>query len=302
LVGIISSSQTYFGEVALVDDVSEQKIIHHAREVAKETRREIETAGLNPYDFSGIARKYQLTFRLGKLPKNAPGCYLEGEREIIIDPHISLERKNFTFYHELMHNRIEKNDDLLTLLADVNSSLDEDIIIHRMCEAGAAEILMPSNDVRVMLGEYGFSSSTIPILCERYKTSSIAVALQMAFCASHHCYLIIAEQRVIEFDNCSPLFSATIAESDNKKRLVIIYSAKSSAAKYWMRRWQVIPTTHPIYVALQQKGQSVQCQATPFFPNGKGEDRDFDALYFKGKVFAFFNFDSPISNLQMTLF
>jgi len=82
----------------------------------------------------------------------------------------------------------------------------------------------------------------------------------------------------------------------------MIYTAASPAAKYSIRRGQIMSVDHPVYAAWDQEGEVVSCQAQIPFASGKGWDVDFDALYFRSKLFAFFNVSHPVSNDQMQLF
>src|SRR5713101_9495508 len=98
---------------------------------------------------------------------------------------------------------------------------------------------MPSDDVQGMVSEHGFSAGTIPILCNRYNASSIAVAFQMIFTATHQCYLVIAEpDYIVPHSDMSMLVDAQPEEA--KCRLVLIYTAASPAAKYSIKRGQIM--------------------------------------------------------------
>jgi hypothetical protein len=234
------------------------------------------------------------------LPNNNPGCYLKEEKKIVLNTRVQLmERLNFTFDHELMHDRIEHDDDLLSLLADAYI-LSEEPMIERLCNAGAAELLMPAHDVQAMVREHGFSAGTIPLLCSRYNASSIAVAFQMIFTAAHHCYLVIAEPDYIVTENDLPILVDT-PPAEVQLRLVMIYTAASLPAKYSIKRGHVVPVDHPISAAWDQAGKIVSCQAKIPFASGRVWEVDFDALSYRGKVFAFFNVTHPASKDQMQL-
>jgi Zn-dependent peptidase ImmA (M78 family) len=263
-----------------------------------QTRREIDEAGFAPDDFEGIAQKYGITLRWAALSNNNPGCYIPKERKIILNPHVhNLERLNFTFYHELMHDRIEHDDELLSLLADAYI-VSYDTTIERLCNAGAAELLMPSADMQEMIHQYGFSTQIIPALCGRYNASSIAVAFHMIFTATHKCYLVIAEPDYIISDNLPMLADTKPVEAQLK--LIMSHTAASPSTRYSIKRGQIVSSDHPIFTAWEQKAKIV-CRARIPFSTGKGWEMDFDALYFKSKIFAIFNESYPSSNDQMQL-
>jgi Zn-dependent peptidase ImmA (M78 family) len=285
----------------MIERVSVHELTRRARELAKRTRGEIRDAGLKQNNFKGIAQHFGLTLCWDQLPENNPGCYLKEERKIVLNTRVqTTERLIFTFDHELMHDCIEHDDDLLSLLADAYIP-SEEAIIERLCNAGAAELLMPSDDVRIMVREHDFSPGMIPLLCDRYNASSIAVAFQMIFTAAHHCYLVIAEPTYAVPGRDVPLLIDT-RRIEAQARLVMLYTAASPAAKYFIKRGQIVPMDHPICAAWHQQGEIVNCRARMPFPSGKKWDVDFDALYFRGKVFAFFNVSHPVSKEQMQLF
>lgn len=300
MVGTVFAFEAYSGEIVLIERVTAHELIRRARELARRTRREISHADLRPDDFEGIAQKFGLTLCWAQLPYNNPGCYLKSEKKIVLNTSVQLvERLNFTFDHELMHDRIEHDDDLLSLLADAYIQ-SEETTIERLCNVGAAEMLMPSDDVQVMVRENGFSTGTIPLLCERYNASSIAVAFQMIFTATHHCYLVIAAPDYIVPDNNLPMLIST-KPAEAQLRLVMIYTAASPIAKYSIKRGQIVPVDHPMCDAWYQEGEVVSCQAKLPFASGNGWDVGFDALYFRGKIFAFFNVSYPVSKDQLQL-
>jgi hypothetical protein len=144
-------------------------------------------------------------------------------------------------------------------------------MIERLCNAGAAEMLMPSDDVHIMVQEHGFSAGTIPLLCSRYNASSIAVAFQMIFTAVHHCYLVIAAPDYIAPENDLPLLVDN-PPAEAQLRLVMLYTAASPAAKYSIKRGQIVPGDNPISAAWHQEGEVISCQAKIPFASGKGWD------------------------------
>lgn len=287
----------------MIQRVGEKQLRQLVCELAKRTRNEIDEAGLNPNDFQGIADKYDVTLCWEELPLDNPGYYSKDERRIVLNRCIkNQERLNFTFYHELIHHLVEHDDEILTLLADAYIVSNYDTM-ERMCNAGAAELLMPSEDIRQVMLEHGFSTALIPELCERYNASSIAVAFQMVNCASHDCYLVIAEtQRVsLTTEQCQTPMLNIEPINIPQEGLVIIYSGASSIARYSIKRHQVLPTNSMLYEALRVN-ESVQGDAKLPFASGNGWDVSCDALYFRGKVFAFFNLNQPVSVHQLSLF
>jgi Zn-dependent peptidase ImmA (M78 family) len=283
-----------------IERVGEGELLRRARALAKGTRREIGEAGLRPDDFGRIARRYGLTLCWDRLTDDNPGCYHKDAKTIVLDPRVVLsERLHFTFHHELMHDRIEQDEDLLSLLADAYIRSDH-TTMERLCDAGAAELLMPSDDLQDMVRAHGFSTESIPVLCHHYHASSIAVAIHMASTASHQCYLVIAAPQYVRQEHTSPmLIDVTVAKA--QPRLVMLYTVASPSAKYAIKRGQQVPADHLMSVAWQKDGETVSDRAPIPFASGTRWVVPCDASSFRGKVFAFFHASDPVSSDQMRL-
>lgn len=273
--------------------------------LAQRTRQEVERAGLQITDFSGIARKFGIQFEWGQLPISEDGSYAKDERKIVLNSRITnFERRNFSFCHEFMHDCIEHDDDFLSLFADAYIQQESEYdTMEQLCNSGAAELLIPSEEIRTLIQRDGFSITLIPQFCELFGASSIAVAFQMVSCATHNCYLVIVEMHNMqpEIRHNQPLLFEAKTPVDTQGQLLIIYSSASSSAKYSIKRNQVIPTNHLLYEALHTS-ETVSGEAKLPFASGKGWLVQCEAMCFRGKVFAFFNVEQPISNLQMRLF
>jgi len=284
-----------------IERVGERALIRQVRVLARRTRHEIGEAGLRLDDFQGIADQYGITLHRGRLAGNQSGCYDKDTRTIVLDPRVtSPERLHFSFCHELMHDRIEQDDDLLSRLADAYIRSDDDTM-ERLCNEGAAELLMPSEDVQEMVLVYGFSTATIPALCQRYHASSLAVAIQMAATASHQCYLVIAAPRYVRQEDSPPML-VDVKATQAQPRLVMLYTVASPSAKYAIKRGRLVPTDHLMYEAWQRGDETINGRANIPFASGKPWAVPCDAMYFRGYVFAFFHASDPASLDQMRLF
>lgn len=286
----------------MIQRLTERDLIRKARELARRTRCEIDDAGLALDDFDGVSRAYGIDLVWDEMLEINPGCYIKEQKKIILDPSVqSPERLNFTFFHELMHDRIEHDDNLLTLIADAHIGSDE-AMIERLCNVGAAELLIPVSDLQQVVHGCGFSTSLIPILCDRYDASSIAVAFKMISTASHDCYLVIAEPQYVPPDDAKLPMLVTVPPASGQWKLVITYTATSpSIQKYSIKTGQVVPTDHHMYAAWHRMGNVIRGPAKIPFASGRGWEVDSDALYYRNKVFAFFHASPPISPNQLRL-
>lgn len=209
----------------------------------------------------------------------------------------SEERRNFTFYHELTHRLIREDD---TLLSDIHETGDNpDRLIERLCNAGAAELLVPTDEVRSYVDSHGFSVSAIPVLCEKFNASGIVVAIQMATIASHECYLVIAspsEQVISE----AQLKLEYIGVEDHQI-LQIQYSARSSSARYSISKGTAIPPDHIIAESYKYQCELNGKAGIPF-RTGLKMSVDCNSIYFRGSAYAFFNVEPPIGARPQRLF
>jgi Zn-dependent peptidase ImmA (M78 family) len=266
--------------VRLGQIIPEAVLYRRTRDLAARRKSEIDKKRLTR--FKDIVEHYQLTLSEGKLPNDKDGSWISSQRKIILNSKLSSpERRNFTFFHELMHFFIDQDDDLIS---DIHQSIDSpDNLIERLCNIGAAEILVPVQSIQSTIGENKFSSNVIPTLCSSQSVSAIVVGIHMATTARHACYLLIAE----------PANSVG-------NILTIRYSAKSYAAKYGISKKAEIPRSHLIYEAYTSK--SFVSGQTQFFTRGnKSWPIDGDATYYKGNVYAFLHETVPMSSTQLEL-
>lgn len=288
----------------LIQRVSEAELIKAAKHLAKQTRSNIVQTGLNVTDFNAVANHFNIRLEYGELRDGEDGTYSKDQRKIILNQKVtSIERVNFSFCHELMHDCIEHNDDLLCLFADAYIPADRHYeVMEKLCNAGAAELLLPTDNIREFVQTHGFLTENIPILCDLFQASSIAVAFQMVSTATHDCYLVIAEAQTAQQNadiNKIPMFNMPI-ESRPQEKLIILYSSPSPAAKYSIKRHQLLPPNHFLYCSIDAV-KPIKGDAKIPFASGKGWTVPCDALCFRSKVFAFFNVQPATSPSQLKL-
>lgn len=268
--------------------VTERDLIRSAVNLATRTYKEIVAEDLQPNNFEGIAKHFKLSVAYDELPLDKDGSYLKDQRKIVLNTKIkNTERRNFSFRHELMHSRIEDDPDILSDFADAYIDSEEQTM-ERMCDAGAAELLMPRRQVHQLVKEEGFSSKLIIEICKRFRASSLAAAFQLVNTASHQCHLVIAEQ----------------LHSTNGEALSIIYTGKSSSVdKYSISRGHLLPNTS-LLMEVWSLGEGYSKQSEDCIPFASGTEWivPCDACRFRGKVFGFYNVTQAVSPNQLTLF
>ena len=285
--------------------VKESDLHRLVRELAKRTREEIDQAKLAIDNFEGISREYKIKFQWQDMSLDTDGHYLKGMRIITLNRRITHpERRNFSFCHELTHDRIECDDELREIIHEFTyemSEQDEERLMERLCNIGAAELLIPSEEVREIIDQRGLSTELIPELCERFNASSLAVAFKMVSTALHTCYLFIAEKRGIVADKNQPILFKV--KSNRNWHLWIIYSGSSPAAQYTMGRNYSVSSGHLMYRAIDSDGEVVQGIDDIPRRNSKNHRWEVkcDCLAYKGWVFGFFHETQPTSPNQLRL-
>jgi Zn-dependent peptidase ImmA (M78 family) len=305
LVSIVSTTQENVGVSHLRKFISEKELRRLVRELARRTKREIDEAGLTINDFEGIACLYGIKFGWQNLSLDIDGHYLKGDRVIALNRRINhAERQNFSFCHELIHDRIECDDSLFEVLHEFAIDMpDDDMerLIERLCNIGAAELLIPFDELSEVVDQRGFSTELIPELCERFNASSLAVAFKLISIASHSCYLVIAEKRKIAINKNQPIMLQI--DSNQDWHLWVVYSGNSPSAKYTTGRNTPVLTGHLMYKALDNEREMVHGKDD--IPRHNSINRRWemncDCLAYKGWVFGFFHETQPVSPDQPSL-
>lgn len=223
---------------------------------------------------------------------------------IIIDPmRGDIERKNFTFFHEITHHLIREDDELYSFLNEYAFGKDFDDVLERFCHLGAAEFLVPSQDVRRLIDQQGFRITLIEELDHRYRASKPAIAIQLAQCASHECFVLVCDYGFppIKANQQAPLLTT---QPSTTPQLYIQYSARSpSVAKYSVARFTKIPKDHLLSFCFENK-KPVRGRAPIPFRGQTLWECGAEAFFYLSKVYAAFHIKPPPQppSLQPRLF
>jgi Zn-dependent peptidase ImmA (M78 family) len=214
------------------------------------------------------------------------------------------ERLNFSYYHEISHHLIRTDNDLYSFLSDLASQNEDfDSLVDRFANIGAAEFLIPSEEIYTIQQERGFTIQLLPDLDYRYPASKPAIAIQLAQCASHKCFIVVCQFGLLPNQNREQerLLNEVI---NSKPKLFVQYASSSpSQDRYSIGKHALIPENHILYRAFQNQGYLKGNDLIPF-KNGTKWAEACEALFYKGKVYGAFNLSSPAipTNLQPRLF
>ena len=204
---------------------------------------------------------------------------------IVLDPRIGDPgRLNFTFFHEISHHLICRDDELYSFIHEYAASSDKhfDAALERYCNIGAAEFLIPAKEVYKVIEEQGFSIRLVEHLEPICPASKPAIAIQLAQFATHQCFVVVCEWGQMPRRETPQVSFLPLA--DSKSQLYVLYASSSRATRYSIGRFVAVPSDHVIAQAYQSQGM-VKDTAPILFRSGNRRWRcECEAFYFKGKV------------------
>ena len=138
------------------------------------------SAGLEnslPVNLDRIFTHFGMPIPLRVALEDQQGILLDSDRGVILiregDP---IERQRFTEGHELMELLFDAQDGVT---AELQLQPWDTVRKERLCDAGAAELLMPQSQFQPHLRHLGTSLGTGRSLCRLYKTSLMATLIRM---------------------------------------------------------------------------------------------------------------------------
>jgi IrrE N-terminal-like domain len=201
----------------------------------------------------------------------------------------SIERQRFTWFHEITHILIRRYDELYSILHEQYVGEQEFTRIReRLCDIGAAEFLMPRQQIRALFGQSRYSLACLEAVSATTGASRTAVCIQLARCAPHRCAVVVCQSRVIE--SSSPMLITDVLQLPV---LCVVVSMASPSMKYLIARGTVISQNHLLFEAYQAKtGCIVHGQAPLLF---KRQDWvvHCEGVRLGSQVFGLFQVDEP---------
>ncbi len=241
----------------------------------------------------------ELDMKAGELSPDEDGLLIG--KTIIINTRIkSEERKQFTRFHEITHYLIDQDGELISILHDGTWSQSNgyEMQLEKLCNIGAAEFLMPSEEVRRIYREEGFHVGLISQVSHRFGSSRIATTIQLAQVAPHKCITAVCEYGVIPSRTEHQPRLLTGKHPFPKQQLHVVYSALSPAARYPLARYTVIPDEHPIHDALY-RNTVVEKESYIPFRSGKKMPCYCEILSHIDKAYVIFHIDPPPNTNQL---
>lgn len=211
---------------------------------------------------------------------------------IVLNPLVgSFGRRQFTFYHEIAHWLIRKNDELYAILHDQYSSNDSLMrAVEHLCNVGAAEFLVPREGVLAAITVSGFSISLLRTLHNETEGSLTAISVQLALCATHRCIVTVCRMLPTSDTGNVPL----LGQVPIGLMLKVDVAISSQAMRYSVARGATIPSSHLFLDAYRADDGQVWAGRAPIpLSRRQGWVVDCEALRIGQQLFGVFHVDRP---------
>lgn len=254
---------------------------------------------------------YELASRLGyrvvesrdSANSGFEGACLDDVIMLAMDDCRNEERKRFTFYHEICHGLLRRDELLWSELHDqIRSNRDFYIVKERLCNLGAAEFLLPRDLIADLFASELISVAHIDQLSSQFSASKLASAIQLADCATHRCIMVVAARVFIPTRGQSRLLER---EDPDQSRLVVEYSIPSRPTKYRVGRHACIPSNSLIASAeLAPSGAVIAGRDFMPFRSGTPWEVDTEAVRLGSRIYVLFHLEPPrpTDDGQLSLF
>lgn len=280
---------------------NEQQAKTRIRELVKQVKEELQLKDAPPYEGTThpVTEFLKVKVKEGKHPSGDDGYYVPGSKPtILINPVRGVqERLNFTFYHEVTHHLIKQDDELYGFIHEYGFQGFDKTLEH-YCNIGAAEFLIPLKEIQQLVKQKGFSIRLVHELDNTCSASKPAIVIQLAQAADHKCIIVVCEYGFLQNQN---QLQTRMDSEERMPQLFVQYASSSPSCKYKCSRFVPIPKHHLIYGAYLDQGYIKKKDKT-VFKSGNNWPVDCEAFFYKGKVFAVFNFSMPVPANQMSLF
>lgn len=237
-------------------------------------------------DPAALAQALGFRAIVGSLGKAREGASLE---DVIIVSHTegTPERRKFTFYHEIVHGLIRRNEKLLSDLHEqFPTTRDLVRILEHLSSVGAAEFLIPRSEVLEQCRIRGHSVAVIVPLQELRGASATAVCVQLALTASHRCVALIARHRQVSAEDQTQLLPV------GKTGLAVELAVSSRSMPYRVPEGTAIEAGHLLHsIHRGPEGEIVKGKARIPFRRATRWLVDCEAVRFGSQVFSIFQPD-----------
>lgn len=241
------------------------------------------------------------------MPPDKDGFH-HGDRIYVNTALICAERIEFTIFHEILHILLERDGEIPSELHDHFYGQDkqkEIQVLESLCQVGAAEFVMPSEEYVGLMQSAGWKLSAVEGAAVQFGCSVIASAFGFAHHYPGPCTMLVCEYGYLRTapPNTTPLIQSTAATGEGC--LFIAYNIHNCRQKYPMCRHVPVPRTHLIHQVWLGGGEAVG-KDVGFFKSDNGWRIHCEVVCIRGRVYAAFLPDGPMrasfAAAQLSLF
>ncbi|GGJ54289.1 ImmA/IrrE family metallo-endopeptidase [Deinococcus roseus] len=163
------------------------------------------------------------------------GAYDPVHKAIIINPTRDLNRQKFTLAHEIAHALLLDDDELLS---DIHEDFEGDgleVVIEKLCDWGAANILIEPEVLKEVTDRHGISAQAVMDLSRKAQISLRSAMVAIAEHAQTPALIVL-------FQPAAP-----------QKPLIVNFTAQNALFKYTLTLGQVLPQDHAVQVSFDTR-------------------------------------------------
>ncbi|MER3480207.1 MAG: hypothetical protein C4327_06890 [Meiothermus sp.] len=159
-----------------------------------------------------LAKGIGVRFEIVPIPTD--GMFDFDQGRILLAEGQSPKRQRFTLAHEVMHYLIRHDEELLSDLHEEYQGDQFEQTLEALCNLGAAEMLLPSEDVKAVLEKKGLRAKHILDLAETHQVSEEVAAIALTGQAAY-ALAVIAGGRPLRvlFSSRGEFFPARLAKN-----------------------------------------------------------------------------------------
>jgi len=157
-------------------------------------------------------------------------------------------RRNYSICHEIVHTFFDDCYELVHQRKSQRAEYDPDEEVERLCQIGAAELLMPLEEFGRDLKTVEFSLQSMNELVSRYAASREAVVRRMVYLSEAPCAAVFFSRRWSPRESENVASTGSTGRATPPKKMRILYYACSS--------------TFPVYLPAHKSVPDSSCVAT----------------------------------------
>lgn len=150
-------------------------------------------------------------------------------------------RRNYSVCHEIVHTFFEDCYELVHQRKTRPHPFDPDEEVELLCQIGASELLMPTQEFGTDLAQLDFSLRSVPSLVSRYAASHEAVIRRMVHLGGCTCAVAFFSRRNSPREKKAARQPRLIADSGPPPKMRIIYSVPSRDFPIYLPKDKSVP-------------------------------------------------------------